>query len=103
MKEAWRREKSKRQSVKTSKRSVLWPPDPLFSGSRPLAVCRGSGFWLLVFGFSCGSVAWAQDASPAPSRSFLEIIREGAEWPGLIIAAMSLTALTIVIEHFWTI
>lgn len=49
------------------------------------------------------SMALAQDSAPVPARSFLEIVKEGAEWPGLIIAAMSLVALTIVIEHFWTI
>ncbi|HUN80037.1 MAG TPA: MotA/TolQ/ExbB proton channel family protein [Phycisphaerae bacterium] len=51
----------------------------------------------------CASPVMAQEAAPVQGRSFLEIVREGAEWPGLIIAAMSLVALTIVIEHFWTI
>ena len=41
--------------------------------------------------------------APSPSKSFLEMLREGAEWPGLIIAVMSLAAVTIIIEHFWTI
>jgi biopolymer transport protein ExbB len=58
---------------------------------------------MIVILLIAASYVWAQDAAPAPSRSFLEIIKEGAEWPGLIIAAMSLAALTIVIEHFWTI
>lgn len=42
-------------------------------------------------------------AAETSARSFLEIIRKGAEWPGAIIAALSLAAVTIIIEHFWAI
>jgi biopolymer transport protein ExbB len=35
--------------------------------------------------------------------SFLRILIEGAEWPGIFIGLMSLAAVTIIIEHFWTI
>ncbi len=36
-------------------------------------------------------------------RSFLQVIVEGARWPGVIIAAMSLASVTIIVENFWTI
>jgi biopolymer transport protein ExbB len=45
----------------------------------------------------------AEDAPAAKTKSFLVVLVEGAEWPGLIIALMSLAAVTIIIEHFWTI
>jgi len=45
----------------------------------------------------------AQDTAPAGGKSFLNIILDGAEWPGVIIALLSVAAVTIIVEHFWTI
>jgi len=45
----------------------------------------------------------AEDSQPAKTKSFLMVLVEGAEWPGFIIGLMSLAAVTIIIEHFWTI
>ncbi len=35
--------------------------------------------------------------------SFLRVLIDGAEWPGIFIGLMSLAAVTIIVEHFWTI
>ena len=43
------------------------------------------------------------DSDAREEVSFLTIIWDGAEWPGIFIALMSLASLTIIIEHFWTI
>ncbi|MBE7506754.1 MAG: MotA/TolQ/ExbB proton channel family protein [Planctomycetia bacterium] len=45
----------------------------------------------------------AADVPVESGRSFLRVLRDGAEWPGVIILALSLAAVTIIIEHFWTI
>jgi len=44
----------------------------------------------------------AQDAGATARTSFLDVVLHGAEWPGVVIALMSLAAVTIIIEHFWT-
>lgn len=49
------------------------------------------------------STATASDGALTGGRSFLRILLDGAEWPGVIIVAMSLASVTIIIEHFWTI
>lgn len=54
------------------------------------------------------SLAWpplvrAADGDAAENVSFLNVMLTGAEWPGLIIALLSLASVTIIIEHFWTI
>ncbi len=48
------------------------------------------------------AVAAAADDVPAEKVSFLQILLEGAQWPGLVIAFMSLTSVTLIVEHFWT-
>jgi biopolymer transport protein ExbB len=35
--------------------------------------------------------------------TFLEILMQGAEWPGVVILLLSFAAVTIILEHFWTI
>jgi biopolymer transport protein ExbB len=50
-----------------------------------------------------GASAAAADGAAGGGRSLLEVIREGAEWPGVIILAMSLAAVTLIAEHFWSI
>jgi biopolymer transport protein ExbB len=58
----------------------------------------------LVLGTAVARPARAQTESAGADRpSFLTIIFEGAEWPGAIIAIMSVAALTLVAEHFITI
>lgn len=57
----------------------------------------------LVLGFATMESAPAQTGSPVERTSFLQVILEGAEWPGLLIAAMSLVSVTIIIENFWTV
>lgn len=52
--------------------------------------------------FAAGA-ARAADGDAAEQVSFLRVLFEGAEWPGLLIAMMSLVSVTIIIEHFWTI
>ncbi len=47
--------------------------------------------------------AAAQSDDLEQGRPFLEILWDGAEWPGTIILLMSLTAVTIIAEHFWSI
>lgn len=49
------------------------------------------------------ALAVAADAPAESGRSFLRVLMDGAEWPGVIILALSLAAVTIIIEHFWTI
>ena len=57
-----------------------------------------------AFVLSAAGCAIAQaDQGATQTKSLLSVLMEGAEWPGLVIAAMSLAAVTIVIEHFWTI
>lgn len=46
---------------------------------------------------------FAADATAEPGKSFLQVLREGAEWPGYIIGLLSLASVTIIVEHFWTI
>lgn len=46
--------------------------------------------------------AFAADDAPMEKVSFLRILLHGAQWPGLVIALMSLTSVTIIVEHFWT-
>jgi biopolymer transport protein ExbB len=46
--------------------------------------------------------AFAADEAPTEKVSFLQILLHGAQWPGLVIAAMSLTSVTIIVEHFLT-
>ncbi|MBN2559432.1 MAG: MotA/TolQ/ExbB proton channel family protein [Phycisphaerae bacterium] len=43
------------------------------------------------------------DGDPVDEVSFLDVLYEGAEWPGVFIGFMSLASVTIIIEHFWTI
>lgn len=43
------------------------------------------------------------DATSSARQSFLQIIVHGAEWTGIIIVVMSVAAVSIIIEHFWTI
>lgn len=53
-----------------------------------------------------GFVAQVQAADGDASgtrQSFLQIVRHGAEWTGLVIVIMSVAAVSIIIEHFWTI
>ncbi len=51
----------------------------------------------------CAGSATASEGNASSGRPFLEILIDGAEWPGLIIVFMSLVSVTIVAEHFWTI
>ena len=48
------------------------------------------------------SAALAVDDAAPERVSFLQILIHGAQWPGLIIAAMSLISVTIIVEHFLT-
>ena len=49
------------------------------------------------------SVASAAEGDAVERVSFLNVLFKGAEWPGIIIALLSLASVTIIIEHFWTI
>ncbi len=68
---------------------------------------RWIGFALCLAAVICGS-AWGQDpsagvvspASGAGARTLFNVIVHGAEWTGLIIALMSLAAVTIIVEQF---
>ncbi|RIK67819.1 MAG: hypothetical protein DCC65_04925 [Planctomycetota bacterium] len=57
---------------------------------------------MAVFLLAATGAAGAEGAARS-GTSFLQILLDGAEWPGVIIVAMSLAAVTIIIEHFWTI
>ncbi|MEK6644879.1 MAG: MotA/TolQ/ExbB proton channel family protein [Planctomycetota bacterium] len=64
---------------------------------------RRSVLFALALFVVAESAARAEQAAGTQSKSLLTVLMEGAEWPGLVIAAMSLAAVTIVVEHFWTI
>ena len=49
------------------------------------------------------NVQAAEGDASGTRQSFLQILRHGAEWTGLIIVIMSVAAVSIIIEHFWTI
>lgn len=49
------------------------------------------------------SFAAAADGGARDEMSVLEVLREGAEGPGYVIMALSLAAVTIIVEQFWTI
>jgi len=51
---------------------------------------------------AAATAALASDDPAAERVSFLQILIHGAQWPGLIIALMSLTSVTIIVEHFLT-
>lgn len=57
----------------------------------------------VVLAMAAAQAAFAADEAAAEKVSFLQILIHGAQWPGIIIALMSLTSLTIIVEHFWTI
>ncbi|MBN2447606.1 MAG: MotA/TolQ/ExbB proton channel family protein [Phycisphaerae bacterium] len=58
--------------------------------------------WIGVFAL-CGAVpALAQDGGEA-SKSILDIIWAGIEWPTYFIVAGSVVALTLIVEHFLTV
>jgi biopolymer transport protein ExbB len=65
-------------------------------------VIRATALASIALGIFC-STAFAADTTPAAGKSLLEIIREGAEWPGIVIVILSLSSVTIIVEHFWTI
>jgi biopolymer transport protein ExbB len=75
----------------------------------PSTTRRSRTLLLLISFFAialvAASTAFAAEAdAPAGEKvSFLKILLEGAEWPGLVIALMSIVSVTIIIEHFWTI
>lgn len=71
-------------------------PKPRYFTPRTLA------FAMAAMGL-IANTALAADAPSTAGKSLLEVIREGAEWPGLIIVLFSLASVTIIIEHFWTI
>jgi biopolymer transport protein ExbB len=62
-------------------------------------------FFVLIAPFATTATAYAAESDPTASarRSFLDIIVHGAEWTGIIIVLMSIAAVSIIIEHFWTI
>ncbi len=63
---------------------------------------RTLAFAIAAMGVIANS-ALAADAPTTAGKSLLEVIREGAEWPGLVIVLLSLASVTIIVEHFWTI
>jgi biopolymer transport protein ExbB len=50
-----------------------------------------------------GATVFAADAPRTAGKSLLQVVLEGAEWPGAIILLLSLASVTIIVEHFWTI
>ncbi len=70
------------------------------TGRRGIAtfVCLGAGLVLLST-----RLAMAADEGAQSEMSILEVLREGAEGPGYVIMLLSLAAVTIIVEHFWTI
>lgn len=51
----------------------------------------------------CAATVFAADAPTTAGKSLLQVVLEGAEWPGAIILLLSLASVTIIVEHFWTI
>lgn len=49
------------------------------------------------------ATAFAAEAPTTAGKSLLQVILEGAEWPGAIILVLSFASVTIIVEHFWTI
>jgi len=49
------------------------------------------------------SMARAADGGAADEGSFIDVVTAGMEWPGWLIAALSVVSVTIIAEHFWTI
>lgn len=56
----------------------------------------------MVFAGSA-TVIFAADTPTTAGKSLLQVILEGAEWPGAIILLLSLASVTIIVEHFWSI
>ncbi len=65
-------------------------------------VIRAAVLAAIIFGVFVGA-AFAADAPSAAGKSLLQVILDGAEWPGIVIALLSLASVTIIVEHFWTI
>lgn len=71
--------------------------------SRPaLVILRIAAFALVVVGMAAGAVH-AADAPATTGKSLLQLVLDGAEWPGIIIVLLSIASVTIIVEHFWTI
>lgn len=103
----------KTQKLKGESRSPLPPEPPLSRFRLSVFILHPSSFiskfWGGLFVAAIVNlillpplVAGAED-SLVENVSFLEVLVNGAEWPGVIIGLMSLASVTIIIEHFWTI
>lgn len=63
------------------------------------AIILGTG----IIAVAAVAPALGQSDDASQGRPFLEILWAGAEWPGTIIILLSVTAVTIIAEHFWSI
>jgi biopolymer transport protein ExbB len=59
--------------------------------------------WVAMALATAPVAVFAADAPVVQTRTFLSMLLEGAEWPGVLIVAMSLVSVTMIVEHFWTI
>ncbi|MFQ5429592.1 MAG: MotA/TolQ/ExbB proton channel family protein [Phycisphaerae bacterium] len=60
-------------------------------------------FAILLLAPALAAAQGAPDVAGPKEQSFLTIVLESAGWIGVVIVCLSLIAVTVIIEHFWTI